>query len=83
VFRGSSDRVLGQTQQERQFGRHEKLQSGQHDENRLSTDSGRNLQHQTVDAPEPHTLRYVLLGYKSAVRGVPPHGLWVVSRFIA
>jgi len=62
VFLGPSDRVFGQTQQEQQFGGHEELQFGQHDENRLSTHTRRNLQHETVDAPKPHTLRHVFLG---------------------
>lgn len=82
MFLGPSDCVPGQTQQERQFGRHEELQLGQYVENRLSTHPGRNLQHETVDAPESHTVRHVFLGRQSAVRGVPPYGLRVMPRSV-
>lgn len=83
VFLGPGYCVPGQTQQERQSGRHEKLQLGQHVENRLSTHTGRDYQHETVDASEPHTLCHVFLGQQPVVRGVSIDGLWFLSRFVA
>lgn len=82
VFLGPSDRAPGKTQQEWEFGCHEELQLGQYVKSRLSTHTGRNLQHETADAPKPHTICHVFLGQQSTVRGVSPDGIWVMSRFI-
>lgn len=83
VFLGPGHRVFGQTQQERQSGRHEELQPGQHVEDGLPAHTGRDLQHQAADAPEPHTVRDVVPGQESAVRGVPVDGVRVVSGSVA
>lgn len=82
VFLGQGDRVPGEAQQEWKSGRHEELQPGQYDENRLSTHTGRDLQHETTDASESHTVRHVFLGQESAVRGVSLDGLRFVSGFV-